>query len=99
MVYINRPDDGFHIRWTSEALAQREEICLESLDHCRRLTGLVNLATMVGHIQGIPLNEEDPMSLKVMSDVEKTHVVSLTYGLLGDSMTIYGARCFDFGEP
>ena len=50
---------------------------------------------MVGHIEGIPLNEDDPMSHKVMSDVEVLHVVSLTYGLLGDSMTIYGVKCFD----
>ena len=97
-VYINRPDDGFHIRWTAEAAAQRDEICIESVDDCRRLSGLVNLAAMVGHIQGIPINEDDPMSHKVMSDVENTHVVSLTYGLLGDSMTIYGAKCFEFGD-
>lgn len=96
-VYINRPDDGFHVRWTPDAKTQREEICHGDVDDCRRLSGLVNRALMVGHVQGIPLNEADPMSHKVMSDVEGTHVVSVTYGLLGDSMTIYGVKCFDFG--
>lgn len=96
-VYINRPGDGFYLRWTSEAISQRDEICQEDVDSCRRLSGLVNLAIMVGHIEGIPLNEDDPMSLKVMSDVEGHHVVSLTYGLIGDSMTVYGAKCFEFG--
>ena len=53
---------------------------------------------MVGHIQGILLNEDDPMSQRAMSDVEGAHVVSITYGLLGDSLTIYGATRFEFGE-
>lgn len=92
MTHVNRPADGFHVRYTAKATEAKRAICARSERLCRRIEAIVERIKLIGHIDGHSLDENEPFLNRIMSDFDKDHdsTASVLYDLMGDSATIRG---------